>query len=651
MKRSFFPVMGVVLLAALPVTGHAQGDVPRFEPSDCPTDVPDDPPIDCGYLVVPEDYDDPAGATVRLPVITIHNRSGDPAPDPLLFTDGGPGYSSLGSIWWLADSAYVEERDVVILEQRGNLYAEPGLACGVSVWWEEGEGNTPCLDGLLGQGIDLTNYTTRSIVEDIDALRRVLDYDEWNLYGTSYSTKLMLLTMHLHPEGIRSVVLQSVVQPTEIGYEHDPEYPARALNVMFDDCAADPACAAAYPDLEAQLYALVSRLNAAPVAFEYVYPPTGEPYTETVDGATLLDWMITDALYDPAWPPHKTAYLPLLIDQAERGNTDLLYPWLDGQLSRVFGRWPYAWGLYFAVKCQGDYPAIDAEMVAAQAAAYPELDGYTRYAREFEICDLWNLPASESLVTAPIESDIPTLILAGTYDPVTPPEWSRAAAEGLSNSTIYEFPSAGHSVSTDNPCAVRITAAFLNDPTTTPDAGCMADVPGPEFVLPQDIIIVPSVYELHHREIGYTQTEETLFLGSVLVLLVEIGFVVIAGIVLLVRRRRHPPSPDRVARFAHPLAGLIAVLNVGSSLAFRSALRATAAAAPYVLRFGLPTEYRPLLVVVLVAAILTAGLVIVAVLAWVRRYWSVAGRIFFSLVTAAAIVFAGLMGYWGLYPF
>jgi len=304
-----------------------QREAPRFEPSDCPIDVPDDPPIDCGYLIVPEDYDDSEGTTIRLPVIIIHSRSENPAPDPLLYTAGGPGYSSLSSVWGFAGSPFVDARDVVILEQRGNLYAEPSLDCDLTVLREETEGKTPCLDSLRARGIDPTYYTTASIVADIDALRRVLDYDKWNLYGVSYSTRLMLLSMSLHSQGIRSVMLQSVSPPTETPYAHDPEHAARALHVMFDDCLANPACAQAYPDLESQLYTLVRRLNADPVAVEFVGRDTGESVSVPVDGRTLLGWMVTDAFYEPAYPPYKTAYLPLLIDQVERGNTDLLYAW------------------------------------------------------------------------------------------------------------------------------------------------------------------------------------------------------------------------------------------------------------------------------------------------------------------------------------
>ncbi|MCA9926117.1 MAG: hypothetical protein KC421_27285, partial [Anaerolineales bacterium] len=148
---------------ASPAMSHAQEQTPRFEQAACPVDVPAGPPIDCGYLVVSENYDAPEGNTIRLPVIIIHSRSANPAPDPILFTEGGPGYSSLGSVWWLAESEFVNNRDVVILEQRGNVYAQPNLVCDLTTAWGEAAGK-PCLDSFKSQEIDLSRYTTAVIV-------------------------------------------------------------------------------------------------------------------------------------------------------------------------------------------------------------------------------------------------------------------------------------------------------------------------------------------------------------------------------------------------------------------------------------------------------------------------------------------------------
>lgn len=643
-------------LIASPGISHARGQTPRFELAACPIDVPDDPPIDCGYLVVPEDYDAPEGATIRLPVIIIHSPS--PAPDPILFTEGGPGYSSLGSVLWLTQSAFLDNRDIVILEQRGNLYAQPSLVCDVATAWGEAAGE-PCRDRFKDEGIDLTQYKTANIVADINALRQVLAYDTWNLYGGSYSTRLMQLTMHLYPDGIRSVILQSVSSLTETRYEHDPEHAMRALQVMLDDCAADPACAAAYPNLETQLYTAVRNLNADPVSFDFTDSETGEPYSLVVDGVRFLDWMVTDAFYGPAWPPHKTAYLPLLIDQVAQGNTELLFPWLEDQ---IHGRYmdsssAWAWGLYFAVNCQDDASAVTANMMARQSAAYPQLDGYIRAAAELEVCKAWDLPASPPLLTEPLTSDIPTLILSGTYDPITPPSWGRAVAAELSHSYYYEFPSAGHNVSNDNPCAGSIQLAFLNDPMTAPDSSCISEVPGPSFVLPEDLTIAPGFYNsTNDIDLGNPNRGNPLleFLAgaSLILFLLVIGYLLVAGVVRLIRRDKSSAVPDWTTRITSYLAGLTAV--TGWMLMFLiSDVNSNISRTDWLLLyFGLPHNYPPTLataILVPVFIILTIGLVVLTALAWKRHAKPLWKCMFFTLVTVAAVSFAGLMMHWDLH--
>jgi pimeloyl-ACP methyl ester carboxylesterase len=446
MKHRLLSTLSLIFLVfIIAAPAQAQETLPRFLPEDCPINVPASPEIECGYLVVPENYDNPQGTTINLPVIIIHNRSGNPSPEAILYTDGGPAYSSLNSVWWLANTPFVENRDIVIIEQRGNLYAEPNLDCDIEVLWEEAGDNTSCLDSLREKGIDLSQYTTANIAADLDSLRQTLDYDTWNLFGTSYSTRLMQLVINKQPDDIRSVVLLSAVPMTETRYQHDSEHSARAIQVMLDDCATDPACAAAYPDLEDQLYGLVADLNANPVYFELTYPETETKFDYEVTGDTLLGWMVGDALYMPAYHPYMTAYLPLLISEVSAGNTDLMYSWVKEDFYGMFQA-PFAWGLYFTINCQDYAPYFSVEEIDTQIAAFPKLDGYFRHQSELEICDVWGLPSSNGLLAKPITSDIPTLILGGSYDPITPPEWSRTAAVNLTNSTFVEFASAGHNV-------------------------------------------------------------------------------------------------------------------------------------------------------------------------------------------------------------
>jgi pimeloyl-ACP methyl ester carboxylesterase len=638
-----------------PVVGFAQDNLPRFEPSECPIEVPDSPAIDCGYLVVPEDYDNPEEETIRLPIIIIRSSSENSAPDPVLFTEGGPGMSTLSYVWPFSRSGFVEERDIIIFEQRGNRYAEPSLACDISVWVEESQGHTPCLDSLRDKGIDPTRYTTETIAADINVLMGVLDYEQWNLYGTSYSTRLMQLLMRDHPERIRSVILQSVNRLDETRYEHDPEHAVRALKVMFDDCVVDPECGSAYPDLETRFYELYSRLNAAPISFEVsLKSPNETTVIEKVDGYRLLSWMITDAFYGPAFPPAKTAFFPLLIDQVEKGKTDLLYPWIEAEVRGRSSDWVNLnWGLFFAVNCQDDAASVTPEDQQRQIASYPELEGYARQTRELEICAAWGLPPASPLASELVESDIPTLVLAGSYDPITPPEWSKTVADNLDNSYYYEFPASGHSVDSYNPCVENMKVAFLNDPSIAPDATCMRDLHEPDFILPSEVLIMEglygSLYEVSIGSPGGDPVLEVVFITCALLSIGELLFLLILGVRRIVRGSDQEKEPDRLQFIAHLVAGTIVLLNFGffmvwSGFVYPKILNSM----ELILRFGVPAEFAPFFVIPIAAFVMTLVLVGIMLLVWKRRTWSVLGRIFYSLVTLAALGFAGFLIRWGV---
>jgi pimeloyl-ACP methyl ester carboxylesterase len=416
---------------------------------------------------------------------------------------------------------------------------------------------------------------------------------------------------------------------------------------MFDDCKEDPACSQAYPDLENQFHNLVRKLNAEPIEIEMDYPGSSEKFTYEVTGKTLIGFMVEGAFYGPAYPGFDTAYLPLLINKVSEGNTELLYPWAEAVVSK-WGNDAFSWGLYFSINCQEEAPSISQEILNAQSAMYPELDGFLRHDGELAVCNAWGLAPAPPLATEPVTSDIPVLALAGTYDPITPPEWSRTAIENLSNSTFIEFPAAGHSVVSNNPCAQQLSAAFLDNPFAEPDLSCMTKSPRPQFVLPDEIIIAPSMYEIHYIEIGNSKLEEGLFLGSWLTLLGTGIVALIAGLVKLIRHNR----VDKSDIWMRITLVLLIILPISASVwgfQLRASLQSTAATASNILRFGLPRAYGWLFAVVPLIGIMTIGLFILTALAWKRKSWSLIDRIALTISTLAAITFSGVLAYWGLF--
>jgi pimeloyl-ACP methyl ester carboxylesterase len=247
-----------MLLAALPATVSAQTMVPRWEPEPCGFQAPTGATVACGDLIVPEQRAAPTQRLLRLPVIKISSRSAQPAPDPIVYTAGGPGASSLGPVSALWNSPLVDTRDVILFEQRGTRFAEPALDCPelTSAFVDNLAHNLPvneeinrevaaataCRERLLGDGIDLAAYNTAAIVADLQDLRRVLGYEQWNVFGMSYSTQVMQRLMGDDPQGVRSVLLDGAVPPTARWHATQTQRLGRSLNVLFARCAADPAC-------------------------------------------------------------------------------------------------------------------------------------------------------------------------------------------------------------------------------------------------------------------------------------------------------------------------------------------------------------------------------------------------------------------------
>jgi pimeloyl-ACP methyl ester carboxylesterase len=256
--------------------------VPRIEWGECAVAVPQDGKTKCGYLVVHENQRAKQGKTIRLPFAIMKSDSPTPLADPILYTGGGPGSSSIGMVNNRGYIPYLKNRDFIVFEQRGTRYAQPNLECPEvnEARLETAKANLTrpeaerlllkavgsCRERLVRDGVNLSAYNSAASATDIETLRRLLGYVKWNLYGQSYSTRLMLTVMRDYPEGIRSVLLDSVLPPSVNYDETSVDNVMRSLNLMFSACKADAACSTEYSNLEEQFYSLVQRLDEKPVA-------------------------------------------------------------------------------------------------------------------------------------------------------------------------------------------------------------------------------------------------------------------------------------------------------------------------------------------------------------------------------------------------
>ena len=460
----------------------------------CPFEIPiTSEGVTCGIVEVPADrgaLDN--GRMIELPVAIFRSTDADPGI-PVIYLDGGPGGSSLETLRFSYEDniePFLADRDYIVFDQRGTGYSEPSLACPETrelelellddprdeeVQTEQYlEALQACHDRLVGDDIDLSVYNSREGAADVNDIRRALGYDVLHLNGISYGTRLGLTLMRDYPEMVASAVLDSPV-PLQSDLNVDlPTSVAGAYDAFFAGCAADAECAAAYPALEADFYALVDQLNADPINFMVPDVFSGEEYEVLFDGESLKGTLFQTLYSNQMFPS-----MSKIIDQLQEGNTSELR-WIEANalVSGLF----LSEGVYHSVRCVEEVPFYDREALLEAAVSEPDVaDLFSDSDVVLDVCDLWAVEPSPALENEAVSSDIPTLLLAGEYDPVTPFAFGRQTAESLSNVYYFEVPHVGHGVHVSDVCPMEMVLAFLREPTAEPDSSCIAEMEAPDF--------------------------------------------------------------------------------------------------------------------------------------------------------------------------
>ncbi len=468
-------------------TAAPVSDAPEVSDRPC-TDLPEDfeLTVRCHWLEVPADREQPDGAAVRLAVAVLESPTADADDEPIVRLQGGPGFPSISNVPGFVDDVEELGRDVVLYDQRGIGLSEPPLACpeqedavvrnlGRDEPYEVEladfrDAVLACRARLVDEGVDLDLYDTETSAADLADLRVALGIEQWHLWGPSYGGRLALATMRSHPEGIASAVLDSVYPPSGATVEAVLDAAAGAVDALIAGCAADPGCAAEHPDFEATIDEVQQQYNATP--FEGTVD-LGEPR------GTVPIVITGDDIYAGlAFALRDTELIPLLPTFAAdlaRGETGIIP--LVAQEAVPFATRAAA-GVLYSVDC-ADVGPLDAEDSAAliedpgRAAGLIVYQGHT-------FCEEWDVEPLDDAFREPVRSDIPALVLAGTYDPITPPDYSRAVADVLTDATYVEFEGFGHVVGLSSDCSTELIATFLDDPTAELDTSCVP-TDGPSF--------------------------------------------------------------------------------------------------------------------------------------------------------------------------
>jgi pimeloyl-ACP methyl ester carboxylesterase len=637
--------------------------IPAFNPAPCMFDLPagaiEGKDVQCGYLTVPEQSAHPEGPTIQLAVAIIKSKNPSPRPDPLIIAQGGPGASTIDTYakLLLTENRLRNNRDIILFDQRGTLYSKPNLMCKeidqlvldtieADLSLEESErlekeATKACYNRLAEEGINLSAYDSLENANDIESLRHALGYEQINLYGVSYGTLLALHAMRQNPDSFRSVILDGVVPPQTNFLLNAAKTMDRSFTHLFTACREDFNCNRAFPDLETVFFDLVGRLNENPARVPMVDRETGITYDALIDGNTFQSGLF-QMLYVEDFIPA----LPRMIYNAQEGRFDFFSRIMS---ILIFDR-TMSYGMYYTVLCaeDADFTPQDQELDGVR----PEIAEVEKREPPFflEMCKLWNVEPLAPIVDQPVTSNIPTLILSGGFDPITPADYAGEVAATLPNSYQFVFPAGGHGAAFEGTCQDSIILAFLETPTKKPDESCIEEIQAPVFMTPENVIDVPALTRLLNLE-GSSGLDALVLALSLFTLLTATLVFPLAWLVKLFQKTEShisTPTPPFIIR----IAGWIAALDGPVLFAFLTAwlfvLLQMINANDNRLFFGVSASLRGWFILPILAIIITLAMLVAGILAWIQRYWRIWTRVYYSLLVLSSFACMFVLARWGL---
>ena len=416
-------------------------------------------PARCGSLRVPEDREHPADGSIELKVAVVPALNRRSTAAPMFLLAGGPGQSAM-QVYVALNGAFARinrNHAIVLLDQRGTGSSSP-QSCEYPEEWQQPADPMPALrkataECLAKLGPRVRFYTTSIAVQDLEDIRAALGFPQIDLYGASYGTRVAEHYMRRHPARVHAVILDGVTYPEQMIGVETPQDGEQALNLIVARCRQAPDCAAVYPDLQQDLESLLRQFGPQKVMVTIDDPNSGLPLEIEFNHKIL-----GSALRFLSYSAMQASLLPALIHQAAHGK---LRPMASQAImnARQIGD-QLANGMQYSVICSEDEPFFAAANIdrAAMAKTY---QGTELVDALHEICKLWPRGPVDADLHAPLHSDIPTLLLSGEADPVTPPADAERASVGLAHHRHLILKGEGHG-QLNTGCVPKLMADFLD---------------------------------------------------------------------------------------------------------------------------------------------------------------------------------------------
>ena len=431
------------------------GKLGKFFTSSCKADLkelnllePDD--IVCGDVIVPENR-----SVLGTRGIVIHTAKligTKPELTPVVSLEGGPGGEfDINLYLYLLEKGSNAGRSIIMIDQRGVGASSPIPECFAPVENKDYVQAQACVDKWSSK-LDLSSYNTQENADDIADVLQAYGYNKAVIFGVSYGSRLGLELMRRHPQTVEASLLGGIIIPGDDYLLNVNKSVSDSLRNVLDLCKADKECDLSYPDLENELNRVLKSGNKVSQElwtgiFEMLYAKSSVE-------------IIPKAIYKA-----KNNKLKSINSSAKREKEGLMY---------------------FSTVCSDNYSLDDFEKAKNDQLTIPlEWQKFLKLTSFDDLCKYVPYKNLGNDYYKAINSQIPTLIVQGALDHVTPLENALKLNSQLSNSRLIEFPQGFHSVTLDNDCGLGIVQDFFTSlQKDTVDASCANDTKL-EFVMPK----------------------------------------------------------------------------------------------------------------------------------------------------------------------
>ena len=463
-SRSVIAVLGGLVISLSTAQGQRAGNV--LGP--CAIErVP--APVLCGKVSVPERREDPASRRIELNVMVLQATDGAPLADPITFLAGGGVLPATRLAPFLSRALGESRRtrDILLVDQRGTGNSN-ALTCALDLTQQAAVADAEPDTALIRQRVerclgeitthaDPRAYSTTRAMHDLELVRTLLGYGQLNIWGLSYGTKAAREYLRLYPDQVRSLVLSGVVPRARAWWGQIAVRTDQMLGELERLCRADARCGSSFPDLSGSLRTLTARLEQEPARINDSTRVTAADVRRVVQNRMGEGW--------------SAATIPLLVRDALDGD---LTPFVPPRL----GAPPIPPGVFYGITCSEEFRRFEGEHTRATASG--TFLGARGVLQHLAICAAWPTWQIEPGLWEEVASDVPTLVLSGALDHITPSDLAEPVVAKLSRSRHLILPLRSHN--DFDPCLGGIIQRFVGnpDPGTVNDA-CLRDTPPLRF--------------------------------------------------------------------------------------------------------------------------------------------------------------------------